>query len=103
MNGKLDENQKQQVLSEIEHYLATDNYDFGVTVGPFTLIAGELAETAEAAMAELSGENFDETAPDEQPSDQYIAEHAKEWMERHPHGWYESESDYGVEDEEEQD
>lgn len=101
MKGELSEEQKQEAIAQFAHYLAMDCYDFGITVGPFTLIAGELAEAAEAAMAELDGEESDETAPAEEPSDQYIAEHAKEWMERHPHGWYESESDYGVEDEEE--
>lgn len=28
----------------------------------------------------------------------YDSDHAQEWMDRHPHGWYNNEYDYGVED-----
>ena len=30
----------------------------------------------------------------------YNAEHAAEWMEKHPHGWYNNEDDYGEDVEE---
>ena len=33
--------------------------------------------------------------------DEYDEGHAEEWMEKHPYGWYNSESDYGTGDEEE--
>lgn len=42
----------------------------------------------------------DEEAFEERDPDRYDDEHAKEWMKKHPHGWYNSESDYGVGDEE---
>ena len=38
---------------------------------------------------------------DEPDPDEYDEGHAEEWMERHPYGWYNSESDYGTGDEEE--
>ena len=41
---KLTDEQKAQVLSEVQHYLAMDCYDFGINVGGLTLLAGELAE-----------------------------------------------------------
>ncbi len=49
----LTDEQKAQVLAEVAHYLEMDCYDFGVSVGPFSLLAGELAEQAEGAMMEL--------------------------------------------------
>lgn len=36
---------------------------------------------------------------DEDDDDYYDARHAQEWMERNPHGYYNSEKDYGVDDE----
>ena len=36
---------------------------------------------------------------DIEDDDYYDAEHAQEWMERNPHGYYNSEKDYGVDDE----
>lgn len=33
---------------------------------------------------------------DEKP--EYNAAHAQEWMEKHPHGWYNNEDDYGAEE-----
>lgn len=38
---------------------------------------------------------------DEPDPDEYDEGHAEEWMERHPYGWHNSESDYGTGDEEE--
>ena len=35
----------------------------------------------------------------EDDNDYYDAEHAQEWMERNPYGYYNSEKDYGVDDE----
>lgn len=40
----------------------------------------------------------DEDSLEVRDPDRYDAKHAKEWMERHPNGWYNSESDYGVGD-----
>ena len=37
---------------------------------------------------------------DEEDKDVYDADHAAEWMERNPHGYYNSEKDYGTDDEE---
>ena len=45
----------------------------------------------------LDGSMEDDDEPD---PDEYDEGHAKEWMERHPYGWYNSESDYGTGDEE---
>lgn len=36
----------------------------------------------------------------EDDDEEYNDEHAKEWMEKHPHGWYNNENDYGTGDEE---
>ena len=46
----------------------------------------------------LDGSMEDDDEPD---PDEYDEGHAEEWMERHPYGWYNSESDYGTGDEEE--
>lgn len=40
----------------------------------------------------------DEEAFNDRDPNRYDAAHAKEWMERHPYGWYNSESDYGIGD-----
>ena len=40
---KLTEEQKEQVVAEVRHYLMMDCYDFAVSVGDFTIRAGELA------------------------------------------------------------
>ena len=45
----------------------------------------------------LDGSMEDDDEPD---PDEYDEGHAEEWMERHPYGWYNSESDYGTGDEE---
>lgn len=47
----------------------------------------------------LDGSMEDDDEPD---PDEYDEGHAKEWMERHPYGWYNSESDYGTGDEDEE-
>ncbi len=44
----------------------------------------------------------DEEAFENRDPDRYDDKHAKEWMKKHPHGWYNSESDYGVGDEEDE-
>jgi len=59
----LTDEQKEQVLAEVSHYLEMDCYDFGVSVGPFSLLAGELAKQAEEAMAEIDG-GFNEEEED---------------------------------------
>ncbi len=41
----------------------------------------------------------DEEAFEDRDPDRYDDKHAKEWMKKHPHGWYNSESDYGIGDE----
>ena len=47
-------------------------------------------------------DNARSTDDDDEPDpDEYDEGHAEEWMERHPYGWYNSESDYGTGDEEE--
>ena len=46
----------------------------------------------------IDGSMEDDDEPD---PDEYDEGHSKEWMERHPYGWYNSESDYGTGDEEE--
>ena len=45
-----------------------------------------------------------EAASDDDDDDdaEYNERHAREWMERHPHGWYNNEHDYGVGDDEEE-
>ena len=53
-----------------------------------------------AQQEEEEKEYSDEEAFEERDPNRYDDEHAKEWMKRHPHGWYNSESDYGVGDEE---
>lgn len=56
----LTEEQKERVLQEIEHYLAMDCYDFGVSVGWFNLMAGELlGNINEAIEEELDYEDDD--------------------------------------------
>ena len=45
----------------------------------------------------IDGSMEDDDEPD---PDEYDEGHANEWMERHPYGWYNSESDYGTGDEE---
>jgi len=56
----LTDEQKEQILAEVAHYLEMDCYDFGVAVGPFSLLAGELAKQAEEMMAELDGDYNEE-------------------------------------------
>ena len=47
-------------------------------------------------------DNARSTDDDDEPDpDEYDEGHAEEWMEKHPYGWYNSESDYGTGDEEE--
>jgi hypothetical protein len=58
----LTDEQKAQVLAEVAHYLEMDCYDFGVSVGPFSLLAGELAEQVDRAIMELDG-GFEEEPP----------------------------------------
>lgn len=58
--------------------------------------AEDVAEYAFECDAEIMEEEKDDDEPD---PDEYNEGHAKEWMERHPHGWYNSESDYGTGDE----
>lgn len=60
MTDSLTDEQKQQVIAEFVHYLEMDSYDFSISVGPFTVLAGAIADQAEAAMMELSGEDFGE-------------------------------------------
>ena len=55
-----------------------------------------------AQQEEEEKEYSDEEAFEERDPNRYDDEHAKEWMKRHPHGWYNSESDYGVGDEEDE-
>ena len=45
--------------------------------------------------------NLQKVLEDDDDPDEYDEGHAEEWMERHPYGWYNSESDYGTGDEEE--
>ncbi len=52
-----------------------------------------------AQQEEEEKEYSDEEAFEERDPNRYDDEHAREWMKRHPHGWYNSESDYGVGDE----
>lgn len=47
----------------------------------------------------MNQELEDEEAFSERDPDRYDEKHAKEWMKKHPNGWYNSESDYGVGDE----
>ena len=55
-----------------------------------------------AQQEEEEKEYSDEEAFEERDPNRYDDEHAKEWMKKHPHGWYNSESDYGVGDEEDE-
>ena len=55
----------------------------------------------EAPLEDDDDEEFDDWDDDEPDPDEYDADHAAEWMEKHPHGWYNSESDYGTGDEDE--
>jgi len=92
MKGELSEEQKQEAIAQFAHYLAMDCYDFGISVGDFNVLAGELADQAMGdVMAELEDDE-----PEILPPADYDADHAAEWMERHPHGWYNSENDYGT-------
>lgn len=43
MTKNLTEEQKQQVIDEVSHYLMMDSYDFAISVGDFDLMTGELA------------------------------------------------------------
>ena len=44
-------------------------------------------------------DSSDEEAFEDRDPDRYDAAHAEEWMKKHPYGWYNSESDYGIGDE----
>ena len=55
-----------------------------------------LLEQLQKVLDGSSMEDDDEPDPDE-----YDEGHAEEWMEKHPYGWHNSESDYGTGDEEE--
>ena len=72
---QLSDDQKVQILQQVAHYLEMDCYDFGVSVGPFSLMAGELAKQAEAAMMELAGEEMPE---DEEPEEVTVLRGAEE-------------------------
>ena len=49
---KLTEEQKQQLLTEIQHYLAMDCYDFSVSVGDYEIRGGLFADIDENAIVE---------------------------------------------------
>lgn len=50
---------------------------------------------------DIIGYNAPDDEEDEDDDGIYDADHAAEWMERNPHGYYNSEDDYGIDDDEE--
>lgn len=48
---KLTDEQKQQLLAEIEHYMTMDCYDFSVSVGDYEIRGGLFADIDETDVA----------------------------------------------------
>ena len=76
--------------------------------GDGDFVEAEGADSAKAVQEKLwqAQEDFEEEEEEEEEEreegkDYYDADHAAEWMEKNPHGWYNSEHDKGTGDEEE--
>ena len=59
-----------------------------------------MKKTIMAAVKKAEAASDDDDDDDDDA--EYNERHAREWMERHPHGWYNNEHDYGVGDDEEE-
>lgn len=59
-------------------------------------------EIKELRLEDYITEEDDEDTDEEDEEDEYNEAHAKEWIEKHPHGWYNNENDYGEDIDEEE-